>query len=442
MTDPYAGWQSHFSLIVLHADQSLALLVREHGGWSLPSVHTARFIWWRSFGRFEDTVRAELSDTLRGLRCLDRHDDERSRESHRVYLVEIDGAQADLSWGTWFDREQAAELVFNRGEHRDLLLRALQDHPFRSEPDWTPWFRPGWFAAASTWLQDQLQALGYSWQSIQRDYTWPLSSILVAETPAGDFYMKAATPVRSLVNEPIVTAYLASEFPDVVPAPLATDAKQRWMLLPDLGYPIRDASDGDVTRTLDLFADLQLRTIDHVDKLVEIGCPDRRLDKLATQVDLLLEIDEDLSGLERHELDQLHHCAPRLREMCFRLVEYRVPPTLLHGDFHLGNVACVQGQLLFFDWGQACVSHPFVDVALFFDAERTIDGFPERYLKKWTQFEPIERLRQAWVAAVPVSKLLHAIEYCQIGAHLGPGQDEVTSDVTYSLRALLRSAAQ
>ncbi|MBI1880332.1 MAG: phosphotransferase [Chloroflexi bacterium] len=55
---------------------------------------------------------------------------------------------------------------------------------------------------------------------------------------------------------------------------------------------------------------------------------------------------------------------PHLKARCDQLAGYSVPQTLVHGDLHTGNVALVEGKLLFFDWTDACVTHPFFDVML------------------------------------------------------------------------------
>ncbi len=45
--------------------------------------------------------------------------------------------------------------------------------------------------------------------------------------------------------------------------------------------------------------------------------------------------------------------------MCEQLVQYHIPETLNHGDFHYGNVFVRGGRFSFIDWGDSCVSQPF-----------------------------------------------------------------------------------
>jgi hypothetical protein len=46
-----------------------------------------------------------------------------------------------------------------------------------------------------------------------------------------------------------------------------------------------------------------------------------------------------------------------------RLAGHAVPPSLVHGDLHLANVARGPRGCRFFDWTDACVAHPFLDLA-------------------------------------------------------------------------------
>ena len=41
-----------------------------------------------------------------------------------------------------------------------------------------------------------------------------------------------------------------------------------------------------------------------------------------------------------------------------------MPYTLGHGDLHLGNVALVDDHVLLFDWTDAAVTFPALDIAL------------------------------------------------------------------------------
>jgi aminoglycoside phosphotransferase (APT) family kinase protein len=96
--------------------------------------------------------------------------------------------------------------------------------------------------------------------------------------------------------------------------------------------------------------------------------------------------------------------------------------TLVHGDLHLDNVARYEGELVYFDWTDACVAHPFFDLhALQWvrdDARRA--ALWDAYLEGWEGVVSAAGLREAAVLAAVVTPLHHAVSYQRIVAALEP----------------------
>ncbi|HJZ48886.1 MAG TPA: phosphotransferase, partial [Roseiflexaceae bacterium] len=143
---------------------------------------------------------------------------------------------------------------------------------------------------------------------------------------------------------------------------------------------------------------------------------------LLAHVDALLSTDQALAELDPPEAGQLRGLGPRIAQICDRLLDYRVPQTLVHGDLHLGNVAGAAEQFVFFDWTDACVAHPFFDLTTMLNsAEENLGSFQaararlaDVYLGAWTDYEPIERLREACALALPLGALHQAVSYWHI----------------------------
>ncbi|NES78011.1 MULTISPECIES: hypothetical protein [Okeania] len=118
-------------------------------------------------------------------------------------------------------------------------------------------------------------------------------------TTAGNIYFKQASTLPLFCNEPLVTTELENLFPQHIPTVLNINSERHWMLLADFGEPIgRNSSiklQKDIYR---LLAQIQIKSIQHIDNLLNIGCLDRRLEKLSTKIDVLFNDKNVLSQLK------------------------------------------------------------------------------------------------------------------------------------------------
>jgi aminoglycoside phosphotransferase (APT) family kinase protein len=99
-----------------------------------------------------------------------------------------------------------------------------------------------------------------------------------------------------------------------------------------------------------------------------------------------------------------------------------VPASLVHGDLHLDNVARPEGRFVFFDWTDACLAHPFLDLIDIL-GERdaaTRELLQKQYLDEWLEYESPGRLREMWALAAPLSAAHQAVSY----QHLIEGAEE------------------
>jgi hypothetical protein len=268
----------------------------------------------------------------------------------------------------------------------------------------------------------ELERLGYHVTGpVTQLNNWVLSSVLRVETTAGPIYMKAVPDWPLFVHEPLLLAGLSRLCPAHVPAPLSVEPEERWMLLADFGPAIyQDNLAGRLSEMVRVYAQLQVQMAADVPRLFEIGCIDRRLARLAVQLDGLLADEAALEGLAAEEIGRLREAAPRLKAICGELASYAVPQTLVHGDLHPGNVAAPHGQMLFFDWTDACIAHPFLDMMIIFEEQDEAKRAQLRniYLEPWTIYEPMERLYEAWCLAEPLWALHQAVSYQVILANL------------------------
>lgn len=179
-----------------------------------------------------------------------------------------------------------------------------------------------------------------------------------------------------------------------------------------------------------------------MDELLADGCLDRRLDVLEAQIDPLVNDVEAVAGLTPEEVGELRRLAPALKQLCRRLASFALPSTLVHGDLHMLNVARVDGQLIYFDWSDACVAHPFIDLlSLEWERDELIRAaMRDAYLEAWRGVETAERLQEAAALAAVVIPLHHAVSYQHIVAGLEPAAKHELDATAGFLRRVLSTA--
>jgi hypothetical protein len=437
-----AQWRSPIDVIIPHPSAPRVLLLAEGDRWYLPGV-PINDIWPIDLGQICYELRRILGIATTVLRLASK----RSDEEQHVVLTYVPENRAP-SWqppahGRWAGRAELSELA--QPEQRAVLDAYLAEAEHGMIPELrAAWCRIGWFDTAKAWMAAQMAAFGTPLVGeVEQVTNWSLSCVLRGHTAMGAVYFKATARLPLFVNEPVVMAGLAQRYPDHVPAPLSLEPQQRWMLLPDVGQPIGyDAPLAARQAMLRSFGAIQHQCAAAVDELLELGCHDRRLEHLSAQMAALATDAAALSGLTDSERAQFREALPRLQAMCAALAACGLPQTLVHGDLHLHNVAGSAGHEQFFDWTDACVSHPFFDLISGFDDEDRARQVQLRnaYLGVWSDDAPMERLLEAWLLAQTLSDLHQAISYQHILVGLEPSaQVEFGDTVPYYVREVLQS---
>lgn len=440
---------NHFYAIVPHVSGAAILMLPTAAGWQLPHVR-AEDVWLSDAARIIPLFRAEASldfdFTLLRYAARERNNQERWE---RILFVVEPAAPLDVAPlnGQWVDRAMLTDLPLSLPEQRAPLLHYLAENDASQDSSLiddrrAPWARRGWFAAASAWIEAALVEAGYTQSGpVEQLRNWSISSILAAPTSHGRVYFKAAAALPLFVDEPALTQTLAQLYPAHMPTPLKVDRGQGWMLMQDFGAPTWDDEDLDLVPILAAYGKLQRASAAHLDALAAAGCIDRRLDVLASQIDPLLADPLTQTVLTAQEYAELVTLAPQLKARCAKLADYNIPATLLHGDFHLGNITQRDGEFIFFDWTDAAISMPFFDFfLLYFEYADHADlaRWRDAYLAVWHEVASPARVREAWELTKPLCALHHAISYLFILNHIEPlVRDELIYGLPENLRRLL-----
>jgi aminoglycoside phosphotransferase (APT) family kinase protein len=147
---------------------------------------------------------------------------------------------------------------------------------------------------------------------------------------------------------------------------------------------------------------------------------------LVTQIEELAG--EGAAWLSSEVLVQLRSALPRFEDLCEEAARSPVPDTLVHGDFHGENVAIRGERYLIFDWTDACVAHPFFDMAIMLrGAERDPDPslrdrWRDRYLYGWRDVAEHEEAVNWFERITPLATMHHAMSYRMLLGSLDPSE--------------------
>lgn len=432
-------------------------------GWRLPYLRIEN-TWFSEAVRIHESFIAEFAPTFDFtlLRHLLYEESDEERWSRVLFVMEPRQAveQAPLE-GQWVDWAMLANLPLTNPDQRALLLNYLEeneqgeDSPLIDQRR-SPWARPGWFASASAWIEEAIREQGFTQLGpVQQLRNWSISCLLTVPTSAGKLFFKAAATLPYFVNEPALMQTLSGLFPQFIPAPLKIDRERRWMLMPDFQL-VKWDDPIDIAPVMAAFGELQRASADHLEELMAAGCIDRRLSVLATQIDPLIAEPETRAALQPEEFAFLETMAPTLKQLCARVATYQIPPALIHGDLHFGNITRHNESYHFFDWTDACISFPFVDhFMLYAGGEGTDDEGDaatqvaeeenaqrgrDAYLESWRAFESPEQLLEVWELARPLCALHHSISYLVIINSVEPStRDELYHGFPDNLKLLIAS---
>jgi hypothetical protein len=455
------GWRARIRWVVVHPDLPEVLLARRDGGLALPEAERPGQVWIGDPGEIMAPLRELLGGDAVLLRCLEEVEDPSTRTQRVTVLAAARTPAAPPEGTAWLSRADltaASSGLDGNGPDLALAARVAADlEDGRPPAGLQPWAARGWHAQAEDWLAAEMERLGRPLTGpVEQVRVWELSCVLRAPTTAGDVWFKTSIAAPLFVNEGVVMRALARLFPDNVPAPLAVDPERGWMVMAGFGAELGwDAPLEAVEEVARTFAGMQVEAAGHVDRLLAAGCHDRRLDRLAAQAAAWLpEVGADgrlpamdtASWLSKEEAAALAAAVPRIRACCEELAAMAIPASLVHGDLHLANVTEGPRGPLIYDWTDACVAHPFLDLATIRRGTGEVDVAEEElrarlraaYLPAWSSFESPERLARAWELAIPLGTLHQAISYRSLVASLQPPIDlHVAESTAWWLRQVL-----
>lgn len=296
---------------------------------------------------------------------------------------------------------------------------ALQ--PFRDELPSSelrlPYAEPGGPQSDVRWALGALRERGRTPDGDpQQVRTWNLSSLWRLPTDGGAAWLKVVPPFFAHEGD-----MLARLDPAVVPPLLAHDGAR--LLVDELpGHDLYDADLATQLRMVALLVRLQAQWVGRERELLDLGLPDWRPEAFPPLA---------AAALER-TADQL---SPGVRAACDRLIadlprrfagvaDCGVPDTLVHGDFHTGNLIGDDERLALLDWGDCGVGHPLLDRSAFLprvaDADRAT--LLAAWEDAWRSVSPGCDPPRAADLVAPVAALRQAVVYDTFLRNIEPSE--------------------
>jgi hypothetical protein len=256
-----------------------------------------------------------------------------------------------------------------------------------------------WAASA---LHTQGDALAGEPEQIR---TWNLSSIWRLPTRSGTAWLKVVPPF--FAHEGRMLAALAGA---PVPRLIGHDGG-RLVLAHIPGDDCHEAALPDRLAMIDLLVGLQRAWLGRGDALHSLGLPDWRGPALTAAATALIARRRDAIAAADHA--PLADFVAGLLERFAALAECGIGDTLVHGDFHPGNVRSDGHTQTLLDWGDCGIGHPLLDLPAFLDptpeAER--EATRAHWYAAWQHALPAADLDRAARLLAPLVMARKALIY-------------------------------
>ncbi len=288
----------------------------------------------------------------------------------------------------------------------------LADEPLRA-----PWARPGGPAVLLRWADEQLGERGTARTGpAEQMRSWNLSGIWRLPTTSGSVWLKAVPSF--FAHEGDVIDWIGSP-----PGPsLVAHAPGRVLMAEASGAPNHDTRGPALEPMVQLLTRLQERAAAQTDDLLAIGVPDRRLPTMLARVESVAE--QWAGSVDPHERQALAALVADLPRRFADIDACGVPDTLVHGDFHPGNVVGAAGGYVLIDWGDSFVGHPLIDELAFTQRLGAQDRVVARgwFVDAWRRLAPQADPDRAAELLRPVLPLLAAVMYADFCAGIEPDE--------------------
>jgi len=282
------------------------------------------------------------------------------------------------------------------------------------------WSRPGWYGDIVGWAMAALAAhQPVVPVTVEPVRLWGIAAMLRLADAGGRVWWCKAT-CDLFHREAAVTAFLAQAVPGLVAPVVAVEPARGWVLLGDLGEAAATGDATSHTTAYPALRELQRALTGREADALAAGAVHRPLAALP---------DAFADALADPLLSDWHDVAPEragqlvawLHRAVGEVAELGLPDVVVHGDFHPGNVATLAGgERVVFDWSDAALGPPFLDVPTWLSWLSDDDDEPERarvwesFATGWADVLPADAWRARRTLFEGVAGAYHVVSYAGI----------------------------
>ena len=344
--------------------------------------------WWQDIAPVIAAVRERFGLELVVLRLLEAEQD-RPQGGGVTYLAEIARPFKTEPW---------------QGN--------LQRHPLRQN-----YAEIGGPARILQWAVELLASQGIEPSgSPEQIRTWNLSSIWRIPTSRGTVWLKSVPPFFTH-EAPLISLLQGRSVPTIL-----GHAEGNMLLADIVGKDMNAAGQPALNKMVTLLVDIQSGFHNRTGELLKLGLPDWRAPSLTALI-------EDVFSRTRRDLDPddlstLDRFVAGLPARFSELADCGLPDTLVHGDFHPGNLRGSPDALTLLDWGDSGIGHPLLDQPAFLE-HRTLEErsvIKEHWHEEWRKRHPDADLDRAAHLLAPVAAARQAVVYRKFLDNIEPSE--------------------
>ncbi len=332
-------------------------------------------------------------------------------------LLHVVAVSATAGDDSWLEVAELDQLTHPPTVVESVRRSVAEYRGAAARPDLRPdWFDPGWQSAAEHWVDSMLSDVGLQRVGASEVIKfWSLSAIMRVAVRGPDgaaaVYFKGACPWFRA--EPALTQLIAAASPGSVPSLIAVDTDRAWMLMRAFDQREDDRDAGAAMLAAREIARLQMMMTGRLDELWAAGAPDRRRAATVDGLNLIINESVELDQLSARERQTAQTMEPWLVGQLDALEATGMPYSLGHGDLHLGNVTVVNDRALLYDWTDAAVTFPVLDIALLSQSAGIDDpaAVSAAYATLWREHCPAADIDTALLLAPRVNRIYQAISY-------------------------------